>query len=95
MKEACQLSFHISLSFVQFYFAAPHNSAHSSCPVNKLKYSLELLSKGRNTKTYLALKQGPWCCAPCNIAIKGNIRVLKFEFTLQKQILDSSCCRWL
>ena len=85
MKEACQPSFHISLSFMLFYFATPHNPAHSSYSVNKLKYSLELSSKGRNTKTDLALQQGPWCCAPCNIVVMGNISVLKFEFTLRSR----------
>lgn len=67
MKEACQPSFHISLSFVLFYFAAPHDPAHSSCPAKKLKYGLELSSKGGNTETDLALQLGPRCCTPCNI----------------------------
>lgn len=85
MKEACQPSFHISLSRVLFYFAALHIPARSSCPVHKSKYSLELSSKGRNTKTDLALQQGPWCCAPCNIVVMGNISVLKFEFSLRSR----------
>lgn len=85
MKEACQPSFHISLSHVLFYFAALHIPARSSCPVHKPKYSLELSSKGRNTKTDLALQQGPRCCAPCNIVVMGNISVLKFEFSLRSR----------
>lgn len=85
MKEACQPSFHISLSFVLFYFSAPHNPAYSSCSVNKLKYSFDLSSQGRNTKTDLALKQGLRYCVACNIAVVGNISVLKFEFTLRSR----------
>lgn len=71
MKEAWQPSFHVFLSCV-FYFAALHNPAHSSCPVHKLKYSLELSSKGRNTKTDLALQQGPRCCAALQFCGDGQ-----------------------
>lgn len=53
MREACQLSFYFSLSFVLFYFGAPPNPPPSGCPVNMCKYNIELSSKGRNTKVTL------------------------------------------
>lgn len=66
MSEICQLSYHLSLSFALFYFAALPNPPHSGCPVNVCKYNTELSRKEKNTKSDLAWQQGEYCCGSCN-----------------------------